>query len=289
MKLEPRSNRWRFGFPALWLLLAFSLSAWWMVHGLRQAGKLSVLPSAEELARQHRMFFWEGSFLLSMILSGGLALFYLIYLDNRKNEEMRHFFSSFTHDLKTSLTSLRLQAEILEEDPRNSQNANLRRLLADVVRLELQLENALILAKTESTLFLEALPLSRVVQNLSVHWPSLKISVEHDSEVQADQRALECILKNLFQNAAVHGNAKHIFVTARTLDNKILVTIQDDGKGFPHPETLGTAFTRHTTKSGSGLGLYLSRLLAKRMAGDLYFRRAEPHGFQAELRLGGKA
>ena len=41
---------------------------------------------------------------------------------------MRAFFMAFTHDLKTSLASLRLQAEALREDlPEAADNPNLQR------------------------------------------------------------------------------------------------------------------------------------------------------------------
>ena len=52
--------------------------------------------------------------------------------NRRRQDEVRNFFMSFTHDLKTSLASLQLQAESLREDlPEAAANANLDRLLKD--------------------------------------------------------------------------------------------------------------------------------------------------------------
>lgn len=284
------SKKTRLVLAGLWLLLTFSLSAWWMIHGLKQAASLEASDVTPEFAaRQHRMFFWEGSFLLSFVTLGGAFLFSSIYRDQRRTEEVHRFFSTFTHELKTSLTSLRLQAEILEEDPRNRENENLRRLLRDVVRLELQLENALVLAQAEnSKLFLEEIPLQRTVQALSVHWPQLKVSVERDARVTADQRAFECILKNLLQNASVHGQATEVNVRANTLNKTLRISVVDNGRGFPgKPEQLGKEFVRHTTRSGSGIGLYLSRILATRMGGKLSF--GQNHGgLEAVLELQGR-
>lgn len=270
-----------------WLLLTFSLSAWWMALSLRQR---SADLSAEALARQHRMYFWEGSFLLLFILGGGAFLFWSIYRDHRRNEELRRFFSTFTHELKTSLTSLRLQAEILEEDPKNRENENLRRLMRDVVRLELQLENSLVLAQADhSKLFLEEIPLQKTVQNLSAHWPHLIVKVNGDARVRADQRALECILRNLIQNASVHGEATEVRVSTRAEGDKLRIDVSDNGRGFAgRPEQLGQSFVRHTTRSGSGIGLYLSRLLARRMGGRLSFTNNTDRGLRAELELGGR-
>ena len=287
-------KNWRLALVGIWLALTFSLSSWWMVLGMRQADALVVAAgtSAETALKQHRMFFWEGLFLLTFVSVGGGALAYTTYYDQRRNEEMRRFFSTFTHELKTSLTSLRLQAEILEEDPRNSANENLQRLLRDVVRLELQLENALILAQAErARLILEEIPLKKTVQALAVHWPQLKVEVKQDARVKADYRALECILKNLFQNASVHGGAKVITVEPQAEKNRVSIRVKDDGKGFRgDPEKLGQEFVRHTTRSGAGIGLFLSRKLAKAMNGQLRLETGPgpESGLEARLLLDGR-
>ncbi len=277
-------KRWRLILAGLWLVITLSLSAWWMVLGLRQA---ELLESNLEAARLQRMLFWEGTFLLACVLVGGGALAYFAYGDQKRYQEVRRFFSTFTHELKTSLTSLRLQAEILEEA--HAENENLRRLLRDVVRLELQLENALILAQEEkANLILEEISLQKMVQSLAVHWPQLNLQLESEAKLQADHRALECILRNLFQNSAVHGKAKTISLRAKAASPGVEVEIRDDGKGFSGETTqLGEYFVRHTTRSGTGLGLYLSKKLAKRMGGELSFAK-EPNGFRAQLKLGGR-
>lgn len=276
-------KRGRLILTALWLGVTFSLSAWWMVYGMSQAGKLGL---SEEATRQHRMFFWEGSFLLLLVVLGGGALAYFVYWDQRRYEEVRKFFSTFTHELKTSLTSLRLQAEILEE--RHSENENLQRLLKDVVRLELQLENALILAQADKgELFLEEISLKKTLQSLSVHWPRLKVNVARDAKLLADQRAIECVFRNLLQNASVHGEASEVSVTAESSGEGLLLSFRDNGRGFKgDTAALGQMFVRHTTRSGSGLGLYLSKILAKRMHGSLELQAA--NGFMAQLQIGGK-
>ncbi len=278
------NKKWRVGLTGLWLLLTLSVSAWWMVHGMSQASEATD-------PRLYRMFFWEGSFLLLFVLIGGAGLFFAIHSDEKRNEELRHFFATFTHELKTSLTSLRLQAEILEEDPRIRENENMRRLLRDVVRLELQLENALVLAQADrSKLFLEEIPLRKFVNAISAHWPELKVQIESDARVRADQRALECILKNLLQNASVHGQATEISVRALPADGRLKIRVQDNGKGFAgDPNELGARLVRHTTRSGSGVGLYLSRLLASRMNGKLAFTRpVGGPGLEACLELEGR-
>ena len=157
-------------------------------------------------------------------------------------------------------------------------------MLQDAVRLELQLENALILAQGDAKLYAEKLSLRKVIQNLSIHWPNVKIETKSDADLLADKRALECILRNLFQNAYVHGEAKNISVTVKD-DVKTEIRVSDDGRGFAgDPNALGSVFVRHSTTSGSGVGLYLSKILAKRMKGSLSFNKI-PSGFEAVLIL----
>ncbi len=289
-ELNKPNRKLRLSLAGIWLVLTFSLSAWWMIHGLSQSAQLEALPQASGFAaRQHRMFFWEGGFLLSFVILGGAFLFYSIFRDQLRSEEVHQFFSTFTHELKTSLTSLRLQAEILEEDPRNRENENLRRLLLDVVRLELQLENALVLAQAErSKLFLEEIPLQKTVRSLSALWPQLQVNVKGDALVRADQRALECILKNLLQNACVHGQASEVNVGAWAAANGLKILVADNGRGFTGPlDELGISLVRHTTRSGSGIGLYLSRILARQMGGRLSFAKGDA-GLHAVLEIGGR-
>ncbi len=275
---------------AAWLTLTLSLSAWWMVFGLRQTHQLQSVEGSEVLTRYQHMLLWEGSFLLLVVLAGGIALLYYSYLDLRRHEQLKSFFSSFTHDLKTSLASLRLQAEIIEENQVSS-SPNLARLLQDVVRLELQLDNSLFLANADSgKLLKENLDMKRVMDRLSHYWPDLNLKLETNVKVIADQRALESVLKNLIQNALIHGAAKKVIVrAAKASAHKVKISIIDDGKGFAGDiELLGKPYLRPEAKSGSGLGIYLAKDLLKRMGGELHFVRNDTQGLSAILSLQGE-
>ena len=172
---------------------------------------------------------------------------------------------------------------------RNRENENLRRLLRDVARLELQLENALVLAQSErGKLFPEEISLRKMLDSLRPHWPDLEIKLEQDASLVADQRALECVFRNLFQNALVHGHASSVLIRLKAMESGVLVQVIDNGKGFEgNLETLGAAFVRHTTRSGSGIGLYLSRILTTRMGGKISFSRNELRGLCVSIELKG--
>ena len=152
-------STWQYVAAIVWMAFTIALASWWLIFGLSQARQLAALegPEGAQIARVTRMLVLEGVILVGMLIAGGVALLAAIRLEQRRRRDLRSFYMAFTHDLKTSLTSLRLQAEALREDlPAASDNPNLRRMLKDSVRLQLQLENALALATTDGAIFRSA-------------------------------------------------------------------------------------------------------------------------------------
>jgi signal transduction histidine kinase len=107
----------------VWLLITFSIVAWWLVYSLQR----------EDISESaHRMFAWEGSILLACVLLGGGTMAFLTYKDEQRQHRLQFFFSTFSHDIKTSIARLRLQADVLEEDAEQSKNPVFKRLLHDI-------------------------------------------------------------------------------------------------------------------------------------------------------------
>jgi signal transduction histidine kinase len=235
------------------------------------------------------MLMSEGATLIVLLIGGGVALLWHVLTEARRARAFKEFFGSFTHDLKTSLASLRLQVESLEEDAGNAKL--MKRLVKDTVRLELQLENSLLLASPEdnSRLYLESVRIADVLQPMVHQWPDLNISIAGNANTWVDQRAVESIFKNLFQNALIHGRASKVDV--RIIDSKVgkvVIRVSDNGRGFNgNFSRLGRIFERHSSSSGSGLGLYLARSLASRLGGGLRFL-SEQNGFSVEVTLPSK-
>lgn len=275
----------------LWVAFTVTLAGWWLVFGLRQLDliKRLSLQGAPDLHRYYQMLLWEGGILIASLIGGGLALFYYARREQKRHAQVEEFFAAFTHDAKTALASLRLQAESLREDFANAgSNPLLDRLLSDTLRLQLQLENSLFLVNlTRGKLFLEPIVLSERIDTLRLHWPDLTITQTGDGVVMADARALESILTNLVQNAITHGRATEVSVDVRrSRDGRLSVRLTDNGNGFQGDvNQLGKLFVRHTRGSGSGVGLYIARQLLKRMRGAISFRGGSGGGFVAELEL----
>lgn len=264
----------------LWFAFTFSLVAWWWVFFLIRF----------QNTNPHRMFAWEGSILLGAILIGGVALIVFSYRDQRRHERLRFFFSTFSHDIKTSIARLRLQADVLEEDLQHSSNPIMKRLLQDIQRLDLQLENSLLLANLEEGhLLIEEISLNDILTHLRNEFSDLSLELEKEAHVHGDRRALLIVFRNLLQNSVVHGKATTIRIKVRaTSSSHLEIIFEDDGLGFKgNLKKLGSEILISTDSRGNGIGLLLTKRLMQKMKGDVHFQSQENSGFQSRLLIGG--
>jgi signal transduction histidine kinase len=276
----------------VWLVLTVSLASWWLIFGLAQARRLHTATGAAESsdgARVQRMLEWEGLVLIALLVGGGAAILVGIRREQARQDEVRNFFMSFTHDLKTSLASLQLQAESLREDlPEAAGNANLDRLLKDARRLQLQLENSLYFAQPDGGLLVEPVEVHALVRQVAEDWPELSVRIDGARRVLADERAVTSVIRNLLQNASVHGAAREVSVQiVPGSHGRVSVIVTDDGRGAPAEvlPRLGRPFVRSVATGGSGVGLFVSQRLLRRMRGSLACSMGPDRGFSVTLEL----
>lgn len=262
----------------VWLMLTFSIVAWWLVYSLQRT---------DISEATHRMFAWEGAILLLAILVGGGTMTILTYKDEQRQHRLRFFFATFSHDIKTSIARLRLQADVLEEDSEQSKNPVFKRLIHDITRLELQLENSLLLSNLESGFYVEEFTLSSVIKTLRNDFSDLKIELNHDAKIKADKRAFFSVIRNIFQNSVLHGKADAVQIQATAQGSDVLISILDNGSGFQgNSKKLGKEILRSQDSRGNGIGLFLSKRLVSKMKGRLQFSTS-PSGFKADLQIPG--
>lgn len=274
----------------LWLLLTSALIVWWMYFAI------NLITQVPNHKPEHRfMLLSEGGTLLVFLILGGGTLIYFILREQRLNQILKQFFSAFSHDIKTSLASLRLQVESLRDDLSDdgsgsgqsvspSVQATLSRLLGDASRLQMQVENSLYLGSSQKPkLFMEDVEIQDVVLGLRDSWPQIRFDLSGEGTVRADRRALDSIFNNLVHNAIIHGKASELKIVME--GGKIAVT--DNGRGFSGPtESLGQMHFRQNPSSGSGLGLFIVKSLMSAMDGQTQFSAGRAgEGFQVTLVL----
>ncbi|MBX3022666.1 MAG: HAMP domain-containing histidine kinase [Bdellovibrionales bacterium] len=290
MTLARRREALKLFLIFFWLVFTVTFAIWWFKFSIDNISTLIQLQpeQMDHWLRQKRMVLWEGSAWLVLLVGGGIALVVLVQKEKRRVRQIREFFASFSHDVKTSLASLRVQAESLTDDMPGS--PILDRLIGDTVRLQLQLENSLFLASQDDlSLYIERLRLSQLVERLREQWPAVKIDLEGEATVQGDERALRTILSNLTKNAISHGRATEVRLTAENAGPRMVrVRFSDNGEGFEGSiQELGKLFHRPKANSGSGVGIYISRLLVEKMHGRMHLH-ADNHGFRVDVEMPGE-
>ncbi|MES3039077.1 MAG: HAMP domain-containing sensor histidine kinase [Bdellovibrionota bacterium] len=286
-------SKYRLGFAVGWLVFVTSMVVWWWLFGLSEIESSASLMGQEVAAVKYRMLLWEGVIFLAAIVIGGLAFLYFVYKDDERHQQLRNFFSIFTHDIKTSIARLRLQADLLREEPADKLSEKSRKLLfrlaSDINRLDLQLENALFISQNPKDILLpEKFLLSQALERIRPDWENLELKVERKALVYADQRAFTSCLRNLIQNSVLHGHAELVVLKPQSIKPGVLeIIIEDNGKGFSGDYSqLGSAVLSDSETSGNGIGLYLSRTIIEKMGGNLVFEKGDA-GFRSRLRIPG--
>lgn len=269
--------KWKTVFIIVWILFTTSMIGWWWFYGIDQ---LSVPMDSIEHLKRRRMLFWEGSFFLVAQLFGGFSMYYFMKKEDLKNQSIRHFFAGFSHDLKTSISRLRLQSDVLLEDEKFKNNKQIGRLIKNINQLDLQLENSLWMSQLESIKTIkESFPISKVISNIKNEFQEVTIELNKDENLTTDFRALHFVFRNIVQNAMMHGGSSRIKIQISAAGSQNLITIVDDGVGVK--EKLSVADIIHfrfNDKKTSGIGLYLCSEIVKKLNGKMEFFNPE-NGF----------
>jgi signal transduction histidine kinase len=300
--ISHRGLRWLAIVTTVWLLFLFVLMGWWAWVVYSQAQRIAQLQTMagasaaetrENWESTQRMLLWEGGTYFVMLAGLSGALMWLYWRERRRTDSLQAFFASVTHELKTPLTSIRLQAEALSDTLQASPLID--RLLEDTNRLEAQVEKTLELARLEGggALALQPLPIITWLQRFKRSSPrhgGVEIEIPApgpDSPVVlADPSALQIIFRNLIENTARHASAAaaHARVAIDSREDGICVAFTDDGQGFAGDgRHLGSLFFRGARSQGAGVGLYLVRSLMQLMGGRAEFNTGPGPGFETRL------
>lgn len=218
------------------------------------------------------------------------------------------FLSSVSHELRTPLNGLLGFTELLMQDFRDPLSAGQRRRLETVLhsgrRLKALIEDVLDLTRIDQGVtalkcepMLLAPTVERAIEILAVDTQRMGVSIHWQAPIDVlpvwgDVRAVEQILLNLLSNA-VKYNRPHggVYVSARAEGDEVVVLVRDEGIGMT-PAQLGQLFQRfnrlgaeHSTRTGTGLGLVISRHLARSMSGDIEATSVPRQGTTMQLRL----
>ncbi|MBT3379916.1 MAG: HAMP domain-containing histidine kinase [Lentisphaerae bacterium] len=216
------------------------------------------------------------------------------------------FVNRVSHELKTPLTNIRLYGELLEDeiDPEEGAARKYVTIIRDESRrLSRLIHNVLSFSRSQRSrlqihrrkLALDDL-VAETLDQFSIDFAEKGIALEMDlalrGEVEADPDAVEQILVNLLSNASKYAaDGGWLGVTTGRADGHVFVRVVDRGPGIPGAsrERVFEPFQRLSNSlnegvSGTGIGLTISRELARMHDGDLVTLVSE-QGAAFELRL----
>lgn len=267
---------------ALWLFLVLAFGLWWLYLLYELGSGLTGLTNQGwEYARLIRMLKYEGGTFIFILFAGGLFAGRIYLQDLKKSRAIQAFFSSMTHELKTPLASIKLQAQVIDDMVQRKSSPEklttlIKRLLDDSNHLEVQMDKALQLARIEQGGVFHQSPInlsSFFSRNLQHYFErhQVQLNIKKNVTILADEFALELIFKNLFENTKKHqGENQVVIINGETRKNsEFTLTYNDQGTPFKgDPKQLTTLFYKHNSTQGTGVGLYLCKKLTRAMGGE---------------------
>ena len=226
------------------------------------------------------------------VLLALLTVSLLVHGVMRLSERRASFVSAVTHELRTPLTTFRLYSDMLESGAVKPEKRGdyLRVLSREADRLSHLVENVLSFSKIERgsarsvvresgvSVLLESMR-ERLEARLATAGLTLEMDTTCDVRVRVDTAAVEHILFNLIDNAAKYaasGDPPKVEIRALTSSRHLEIRVSDHGPGIPASERgrIFRAFHKSAreaaeSRPGVGLGLALSRRLAKSLGGGL--------------------
>ena len=189
----------------------------------------------------------------------------------------RELLANVSHDLKTPLTLIKANAEMVKDltfANEEKRNKNLDVIIKETDRLNMLVEDILDLSRAQSKtmkLELKRLNLNELIESILTRYEVLKeksgykIVFNSDNEyvVKADRKRLEQVIYNLINNAVNYtGKDKQVTVNLKSKKNTIIFEVIDTGKGIKK-EDIDYIWDKyykadksyHRVTVGTGLGL----------------------------------
>jgi len=249
-----------------------------------------------------------------LLAAGGLAA---VALENSEehgrvkqaNEVLRErdrvksgFLGMVAHDYRRPLTAIRGFAEIVlvDDPPPETVQTYMKAIVDEAEGLARLAEDTLLVTKLETANIeyrwaeVELAALVREVVPTDLPRHSFAVEVPQDApKLLADPQRLRQVLSNLVSNAVNYSpEGGAVRVKASYDGDEVTISVSDSGLGIPAEQQPGLfqRFTRvqtgeHRAVSGSGLGLYISRLIVAGHGGRIWVESEPGHGSTFHVNL----
>jgi signal transduction histidine kinase len=306
----------QFYFLVVYVFLQFS---WWTfliidlnreIHDLKVSQLSANEPlkknTYDELLEKRKwMVLGESSVFLLILLLGVYRTWRSLRRETKLALLQRNFLLATAHELRTPVTSVRLQLDTILKHRLNPDQSEklLLHAKSEADRLELLIEKALMATRLDNgkyplspEVFSPADLINQKLQSTFVNQNikgRISIKESDKGEVNMDKTAFTSIFSNLLENALKYGGENgRVEISLKFNDAQLWLTVADNGPGIKEQDAKlifnrfyrsGNEETRN--EKGTGLGLFIVAQLVKAMKGQVFVHNRNPSGAVFEVSI----
>ena len=205
-------------------------------------------------------------------------------------EQRTLMLAGVSHDLRTPLTRLKLQIEMLSDDKTNIE------LLSDVNEMQKMLENYLDFAEDVTREKATKTDLKKMINEIidseSAKSKTIEFNIKNDEPIFFECRtiAMKRCITNLLNNACSYGD--RIRIALEKKKDVIDISIEDNGPGIDKSDYdkaikpfIRLDSSRNQNIPGSGLGLSISQDITSNHGGKLIMSKSNLGGLKVQLKF----
>ena len=266
-------------------LILFALATVFMRNQVKPIRRLAVAADNFGKGREVSSFKPEGAAEVRQAAAAFLAMRERII---RQISQRTDMLAGVSHDLRTPLTRMKLQLEMLGDAEGAAE------LKADIADMEHMLEGYLAFARGEGAEEPRPTDLTALLNEATAQarrkGGNIDLHTEGQLTVALRPNAFKRCVTNLIDNAIQY--ADHVSVRAGQRGDAIEITVDDDGPGIP-ADKLDEVFkpfyrldgSRNPGTGGVGLGLTIARDVMRGHGGDIALSASPNGGLRARLRV----
>ena len=205
---------------------------------------------------------------------------------NRHLNQRSEMLSGISHDLRTPLTRLKLQIEML------NQKEISEKMSKDIDEMEKMLNDYLQFAKTQVKENSESINFNNFFEEIvkNINNKNLHFKKGEEIVLVARKNALKRCFDNFINNGLAYG--ENVYISVHKTLNRLIILIEDDGPGIPRDEyrNVFKPFyrldkSRSLNTSGVGLGLSISEDIINSHGGNIQLSESNYKGLQVKISL----
>jgi len=254
-----------------------------MRNQIRPVRRLAAAAEAIGKGREVPWFKVEGS---TEVRQAGAALMVMRDRLKRQITQRTAMLAGVSHDLRTPLTRMKLQIELMGATPETNE------LSSDIAEMEEMLNAYLAFARGEEAEAAVLTDINELLEEIAASArrqnPNITLTAPEGIKVILRRNALKRCVTNLVANALRYGSRAEI--SAELSDQIMTITVDDDGPGIEpaQREEMFRPFTRaeesrNQATGGVGLGLTIARDIARSHGGDVVLEDSPLGGLRARV------